>query len=374
LNKEPSILEARNLQVRKAGVLILDIPALQIEEGELLSLIGPNGAGKSTLLQSLGSLTKLAAGEIIFKGERIAADHAGFGYRRRISMVFQDPLLFDTTVFENVASGLRIRGLKKEKIDRIVGENLERFGIPHLLQRSARKISGGEAQRVALARAFATQPEILFLDEPFASLDPPTRESLLMDLEAILRQTGTTTLMATHDRMEALRFSDRIAVMSQGKIFQIGSPYEVMNHPVDAFVASFVGMETILEGTVIQSDQGSFLTLVGEKMVEAVGDIGLGDRVTLCIRPENVTLSVTPIHQATSARNVFQGIVEKVVPMGIYYKVQLQCGFPLVAYITTHSVDNLKLEEGKEVIASFKATAIHVVRKREKVQTPLSSP
>jgi len=147
-----------------------------------------------------------------------------------------------------------------------------------------------------------------------------------------------------------------------------------MNHPVDAFVASFVGMETLLEGTVIKADQGSFLTLVGEKMIEAVGDIGLGDRVTLCIRPENVTLSVTPIHQATSARNVFPGIVEKVVPMGIYYKVQLQCGFPLVAYITTHSVDNLKLEEGKEVIASFKATAIHVVRKREKVQTPLSSP
>ena len=371
MSKGPSILKVRDLQVRKAGVFILDIPALQIEEGELLSLIGPNGAGKSTLLQTLASLTKLAAGEIIFKGERIAADHAGFAYRRRISMVFQDPLLFDTTVFENVASGLRIRGLKKEEIDRIVGENLERFGIPHLLQRSARKISGGEAQRVALARAFATQPEILFLDEPFASLDPPTRETLLTDLEAILRQTGTTTLMATHDRMEALRFSDRIAVMSQGRIFQIGSPYEVMNHPIDAFVASFVGVETILEGTVIKADQGSFLTLIGTKKIEAVGDIGLGDWVTLGIRPENVTLAVPPIQEATSARNVFPGVVEKIVPLGLYYKVQLQCGFPLVAYITTHSLDHLKLEEGKEVIASFKATSIQVVKRREKVPPTL---
>jgi len=366
LSKGPSILQAKNLQVRKAGVLILDIPELLIEEGELLSLIGPNGAGKSTLLQTLASLTRVSAGEIVFKGDRVAADHGGFSYRRRLSMVFQDPLLFDTTVFENVASGLRIRGMKKEEINQAVSENLERFGISHLMERSARKISGGEAQRVALARAFATKPEILFLDEPFASLDPPSRESLLTDLEAILRQTRTTTLMATHDRMEALRFSDRIAVMNQGKIFQIGSPYEVMNHPVDAFVASFVGVETILEGTVVKADQGSFLTLVGEKEIEAVGELGLGDRVTLCIRPENVTLAVTPVHKPTSARNVFPGVIEKVVPLGLYYKVQLQCGFPLVAYITAHSLDNLKLEEGQNVIASFKATSIHVVKKREK--------
>jgi len=107
--------------------------------------------------------------------------------------------------------------------------------------------------------------------------------------------------------------------------------------------------------------------LVGEKKIEAVGNSGLGDRISLCIRPKNVTLAVPPVHQATRARNVFPGVVEKVVPMGLYYKVQLQCGFPLIAYITTHSVDNLKLEEGKEVIASFKATSIHVGKKREKV-------
>ena len=148
-------------------------------------------------------------------------------------MVFQEPLLFDTTVFENVASGLKIRGMRGPEIQEIVRENLERFGIAHLPDRSARKISGGEAQRVALARAFATRPETLLLDEPFASLDPPTRECLLDDLESILRQTKTTTLMATHDRMEALRLSDRIAVMNQGRILQVGPPAEVMNHPID---------------------------------------------------------------------------------------------------------------------------------------------
>ena len=371
MSKGSSILKVRDLQVRKAGVLILDIPALQIEEGELLSLIGPNGGGKSTLLQTLASLTKLSAGEIIFKGELVTADSGGFAYRRKLAMVFQDPLLFDTTVFENVASGLWIRGMKKQEVNRIVDENLERFGIRHLLQRSARKISGGEAQRVALARAFATHPEILFLDEPFASLDPPTRESLLTDLEAILRQTGTTTLMATHDRLEALRFSDRIAVMNQGRIFQNGSPYEVMNHPVDEFVASFVGMESILEGKVVSRDRGSSIISVEGKEIEAVGEFPLGGGVSLCIRPENVTLAVRPAQEATSARNSFPGKVEKIVPLGLYYKVMVDCGFPLVAYVTAHSLENLDLKTGKEVIATFKATAIHVVKKREKIQAAL---
>lgn len=370
MSKSPFVLETRNLQVQKGGVLILDIPALQIEEGELLTLIGPNGAGKSTLLQALASLTKLSRGEIVFKGERVTADHGGFFYRRKLSMVFQDPLLFDRTVFENVASGLRIRGMKKAEIDRVVIENLNRFGIAHLSQRSARKISGGEAQRTALARAFATKPEILFLDEPFASLDPPTREALLTDLETVLRQTGTTTLMATHDRMEALRFSDRLAVMKGGGILQIGPPNEVMNRPIDPFVASFVGVETILEGTVIQGDRGTSVVKVAGKEIETVGEMPSGTPVSLCIRPENVTVSLSTAREATSARNVFPGTVAKIVPLGLYYKIQLDCGFPLVAYITAHSLDHLTLTEGKEVIASFKATSIHTVRRKEGTRLP----
>ena len=145
-------------------------------------------------------------------------------YRRRLAMVFQEPLLFDTTVFNNVASGLRIRGMKRSEIDGIVAEQLERFGISHLRGRSARTLSGGEAQRASLARAFATRPEILFLDEPFASVDQPSSEALIEDLQAVLRKTGTTAILATHDRMEALRLSDRIAVMKDGRILQIGSP------------------------------------------------------------------------------------------------------------------------------------------------------
>jgi tungstate transport system ATP-binding protein len=361
--KSTTILEARNTEVERGGTIILNVQSLLIQEGEILSLIGPNGAGKTTLLQTLCYLLKPFQGEIFFKGEKVNSNHSIVEYRRRLAMVFQEPLLFDTTVFENVASGLKIRGMKRMEIRGRVLEQLDRFGISHLSNRSARTLSGGEAQRTSLARALAIEPEILFLDEPFASLDPPTRECLIEDLERILRQTKTTTIFATHDRSEALRLSDRIAVMNEGKILQIDSPKEVMNHPVDEFVASFVGVETILSGRVIRKYSGTFLASIEGQEIEAVGDVRLGETVVLCVRPENVTLSTSTTKETTSARNVFVGKILKIVPLGLYQKVQLDCGFPLVAYITNHSMEELSLTEGREVKASFKATAVTVVRK-----------
>ena len=367
MNELPSILEAKNIRVVKGGTLLLDIPSLVIWEGEVLSLIGPNGAGKTTLLQTLSYLEKPFRGGILFRSQSVNSNHySTIEYRRKLAMVFQEPLLFDTTVFNNVASGLRIRGMKRGEIrDRAMGQ-LERFGISHLNNRSAHTLSGGEAQRTSLARAFAIQPEILFLDEPFASLDPPSRESLIEDLERILRQTRTTTIFATHDRMEALRLSDRIAVMNGGKLLQVGTPREVTYQPMSEFIASFVGVETILTGKVIKNEGGTLVAFVEGQEVEAVGEAQLGEAVILCIRPENVTLSINPLREATSARNVFPGKVEKIVSLGLYQKIRIQCGFPIVAYVTNQSVENLSLKDGKEVTASFKATAIHVIRKREK--------
>jgi len=279
-------------------------------------------------------------------------------------MVFQEPLLFDTTVFENVAAGLKIRGVGHDEVKRVVEEYLDRFGIGHLAGRSARKLSGGEAQRTSLARAFAIRPEIIFLDEPFSSLDPPTRESLMGDLELILRQTRTTTIMATHDQMEALRLSDQIAVMNAGKIMQIGSPVQVMNHPLDEFVASFVGTETILTGKVIKRNAGTISVSVAGRDIEAVGDASPGESVILCIRPENVTVSTGLSNEITSARNVFSSVVKRIIPSGAFYKVELDCGFPLVAYVTSNAREDLSMHEGMDLTASFKATAIHVIRKK----------
>jgi len=358
-----AILEARNLKVIRGGSLLVQVPSLTIGEGETLSLIGPNGAGKTTLLQALSYLMRPSAGEIIFRGEKVGGSYAILEYRRKLAMVFQEPLLFDTTVFENVASGLKIRGLGAGRIRQTVTEQLNRFGISHLGDRSARTLSGGEAQRTSLARAFAIKPEILFLDEPFASLDPPTREGIIVDLGKAIAETGTTTAIATHDRNEALRLSDRMAMMDGGKIVQIGSPSDVMNRPTDEQVAAFVGIETILNGRVRGKRGGSILVDINGKEIEAVGDAEAGANVVLCIRPENVTLSLPSAASATSARNVFPGRVGRITPLGLVFKIEMACGFPLVAYVTGNAVEDLGLREGKEVTAQFKATAIHVINK-----------
>ncbi len=358
------ILEVKNLEVVRGGKIILRVPSFQIKEREIISLIGPNGAGKTTLLQTLSYLLKPFKGEIFFRGKKVESNHSILEYRRRLAMVFQEPLLFDTTVFNNVASGLRIRAMEKRKICDRVMQELDRFGISHLKDRSARTLSGGEAQRTSLARAFAIEPEILLLDEPFASLDPLTRDSLLEDLEHIFQQIRTTAIFATHDRMEAIRLSDRIGVMSEGRILQIGSPGEVMNQPVDEFVASFVGIETILKGEVIKKNEGTFIASVGGYEIEAIGEVESGETVNLCIRPENVTISKDLIRGKTSARNIFHGKIEKIAPLGLYQRVHINCGFPLIAFITNQSLKNLDLKEDDDVVAFFKATAIHVIRRR----------
>lgn len=358
-----AILEARGLKVVRGGNVLVDVPELAIMEGETLSLIGPNGAGKTTLLHALSYLSRPSAGEILFHGRSVGASYSPLEYRRRLAMVFQEPLLFDTTVTGNVAAGLNIRGVNRAQAREIAFRQMKLFGIAHLRDRSAKTLSGGEAQRTSLARAFAVSPEVLFLDEPFASLDPPTRDSLVEDLEKVLSETKTTTLMATHDRNEALRLSDRLAVMGDGRIAQVDRPGVVMYRPVNEFVASFVGTETILEGNISETSRAALIINVNGSQFEVAGHGSPGDQVLLFIRPENVTLSVADAAAGTSARNTFRGTVARIVTMGFFCKVEISCGFPLVAYVTPKSVEELGLRPGVGVTASVKATSIHFIRK-----------
>ena len=359
----PNLLEIRDLQAKRGGVTVLDIPALDVRDGEFLSLIGPNGAGKSSLLLVLACLLPWRRGTLQFRETPVTAGNDILAYRRKIAMVFQEPLLFDATVFQNVASGLKLRGVEWETIRRTVVDCLERFGIGHLSDRHARKLSGGEAQRTSLARAFAIRPELIFLDEPFSSLDPPTRDGLMDDLQRILQETKTTAVMATHDRLEALRLSHRVAVMKEGRIVQIDAPETVMNHPADEFIASFVGMETILSGEIVRTGPGTVTARIEGGEIEMVGRGTTGERIVCCIRPEQVTLSTGPAGDGTSARNIFPGRIVRIVPLGLFYKVCLDCGFSLVAYVTAPSMENLGLEEGKSIFASVKATAVHLIKK-----------
>jgi tungstate transport system ATP-binding protein len=219
------LIEIRNLQVRRNKRLVLEIDALDIEKSAVLAVIGPNGAGKTSLLLALARLLKPEHGGIHFNGYSADSDLA---YRRRIGLVMQDPLLLNTSVFENVATGLRFRGLPGAEITPRVSQWLERLGIPHLAKRPASQISGGEAQRVSLARAFVLEPELLLLDEPFSSLDPETRAILRRDLRATLQETRVTTIFVTHDLDDARALANQVATLKDGKLHWAGTVAEFL--------------------------------------------------------------------------------------------------------------------------------------------------
>jgi tungstate transport system ATP-binding protein len=358
------LLEVRGFRIRKGGADLLDIPALAVDPGETLSLIGPNGAGKSTLLLGLSGIEPPDSGELRFHGERVPTGAAALVYRRRVAMVFQEPLLFDTTVFENVASGLRLRGLAKEEIERRVGENLGRFRIAHLADRSARTLSGGEAQRTSLARAMAVAPEVLLLDEPFAALDQQSREGLLDDLAVTLRETGTTTIFATHDRTEAQRLADRVAVLEGGRLRQVGSAEEVLRRPADAFVATFVGVENLLPVTLRSAATlKSMLAILGHSSLE-VGAVAPGmlpgSDGLLCVRPEDVALSAGG-GEGAQAGNRLQGRVASVVPQGPLSKVTIDCGVRIIAAVSGQVTRDLALAPGSEVAVTMRPSDLYVI-------------
>lgn len=364
MNDPSVILEAHDIELRRGGKTTLSIPHLAVREGEVLAVLGPNGAGKTSLLLTLATLLKPHAGRILFKGMELGNRSSILAYRRSIAMVFQEPLLLSTSVFNNVASGLKLRGVPAGDIRRMVPHALNRFHIGALADRSARTLSGGEAQRTSLARALVVRPRILFLDEPFSSLDQPTREALMQDLEVAIAESKTTVLFATHHQDEALRLSDRIAVIRNGTIVQLGRTEDVLNSPCDEFVASFLGMETVLWGKVVEAEHGIVTLAVGDRRVAVAGYALQGEELLVGVRPENVILSTTSHTDDSSARNVFPAVVTGIVPKGFFYKITLDCGFPLAAYVTGRSRETLGIREGSNVTASFKATAVHVIRKR----------
>jgi tungstate transport system ATP-binding protein len=359
------ILEGRDLRVAYGGESALEVPRIDVRAGEVLALIGPNGAGKSTLLRVLGLLERPSSGEIRFQGEPIPWGTRDFlSLRRRFACVFQEPLLTDATVEANAALGLRLRRKPAGEVAAQVRLWLDRLGIAHLVGRRARTLSGGESQRVSLARAFAIQPEVLLLDEPFSALDPPTRADLLTLLQGLLRQAGCTTIFVTHDREEALRLGDRIAVMSDGRIRQIGRMSEVFGHPSSEEVARFVGVETILDGRVVGERDGLLRVEAEGVTIEALGKARTGERVLVCLRPEDLVIRrrEAPTVQE-SARNHLEGVLEEATRLEAQYRVQINCGPSVVALVTKQSFEEMGLAPGSQVAVTFKASAVHLIRR-----------
>jgi len=273
----------------------------------------------------------------------------------------QAPLLLNASVIDNVMTGMSFRRMaKKEKIKRADGW-LERFDIGHLRDRPARQLSGGESQRVSLARAFVLNPDLVLLDEPFSALDSPTRVKLLDDFQALLADTNMTTVFVTHDMNEALLLSDRVAVILDGQLRQIGPPDDVFAAPADGDVAAFLGVDTTVSGQVVGADSGHVIVTVGDQRVEAVADISTGRSVMVCLRPEDVTLWAGEDLPASSARNRMSGPIIKLRPQGPLVHVVVDCGIQVGSLITRASAREMNLKPGMRVTVTFKASAVHLI-------------
>lgn len=233
------LIQIHDLLIQRNGSDALYVNELEIPRGETLTVVGPNGAGKSTLLLALAHLLRPVRGEILFDGTSLRKWNE-LEYRRRISFVFQSPLLMDMSVEQNVTLGLKFRGMAREEIRARTRKWMSRLGISPLAARRAGQLSGGEAQRVSLARAFVLEPELLLLDEPFAALDPPTHANLLEELSSLLAEDHRTAVFVTHNLREAAQVGQRVAVIVEGRLRQVGTPWQVKHHPADEAVSAFL--------------------------------------------------------------------------------------------------------------------------------------
>ncbi|ADL12860.1 tungstate ABC transporter ATP-binding protein WtpC [Acetohalobium arabaticum] len=329
---------------------------LELKEEEYFTILGPTGTGKSILLEVIAGLQQPEEGDIWFEDELVSNLPPE---DRQIGMVYQDYMLFPhLDVKENILFGLKLRkesaAEKKQKLQQIVSL----LGINDLLDRSVKTLSGGEKQRVALARALIISPKILLLDEPLSALDPSTKNKIQQDLKRVHTELGTTTLHVTHDFNEALSLADRIAIMQEGEIVQVGSPQQVFKQPESNFIAEFVGSKNIFVGQVVHKDDRTVIK-INEDIELEINTEKEGD-ISLIIRPEDIIIS----HQFfnSSARNSYQGVVKEVKERLSIVEVKVDIGIEMIAYITYRSLEEMGIEPGKEVYLTFKATACHVIK------------
>jgi molybdate transport system ATP-binding protein len=342
------LIRADDLEIAGAGVTVL---------------FGPSGSGKTTILRCLAGLETPDAGEIFFGEETWFAGGKNLlpPKDRRLGFVPQDYALFPhLTVAANIAYGLHHRSAADKKAR--VAEMVSWLGLDGLEARLPSELSGGQQQRVALARAVARQPRLLLLDEPLTALDTPTRQRLRGELRRLLRQLAIPTVVVTHDRIEALSLGDELVVLDEGRIIQRGPVQEVFSRPATLTVAGIVAVETVQPGRVLERENGLATLLVGSAKLTAVaGDLppGVTD-IFACIRAEDVILSRDP-ESHSSPRNRLSAVVRAVVSEGPLTRIELDCGFPLLAVLTKQACEEMNLQAGAAVMVLIKAPQIHLV-------------
>jgi len=366
-----SLIELVDLQQRHGSRTTLKSVSLSIEKGEILAIIGPTGAGKTTLLRLIDQLDNPASGKVLFNGREVTPQ-LRTKVRRQISMVLQKPVVFDASVYDNVAFPLTVRKLDRKAIPERVNAMLKTVGLEGYQKRKARTLSGGETQKVALARALITDPQVLLLDEPTANLDPVSLNTIERLILQFNRDNGMAIVVATHEMAQGQRLAHRIGVMMDGELIQVGKPEDIFYAPSDLRVARFVGVENILKGSVTANEGGLAQIGLNGHSLEAVTDHRAGGEVHVFIRPEEVTISLQP--PSSSARNSFRGEAKLVALSGPYARVEIDCGISLVALVTRRSAEELGLKVGQQVHASFKATAVHVISRAGSDQAEVRGP
>jgi tungstate transport system ATP-binding protein len=336
---------------------VLEVGALEVARGETWVLVGPNGAGKTSLLRVLGLLERPAAGQFLLFGEEVRK--ASLALRRRVLTIFQETLLLDESALANVTLPLSLRGHVRAKAESDARAALALFGAEHLADRRARKLSGGEARRIALARGFAPRPDLLLLDEPFAALDPPSREALAIDLKQAIRATGTTCVVVTHDRAEALSLSDHTGVILGGQLVQSGLTEEVFRSPANEAVARFIGVENLIQVRIVERREDSLRLDASGVGLTGMPSATKGDTALACIRAQDVLVATGKI-ESLSARNCLACTVVAIEPAAAGVYVRLAAPFPLVALLTRAAVEELGLAPGRAVTACFKSNAVHL--------------
>ena len=330
------------------GETVLDNMDLEIHDKEFITLLGPSGCGKTTTLRIIGGFEMPDEGDVYFGGKRINDVPP---YERQVNTVFQKYALFPhLNVFDNIAFGLRLKKRPDQEIKEKVKEMLAMVNLKGFERRRVETLSGGQQQRVAIARALINQPKVLLLDEPLAALDLKLRKDMQNELKNIQKETGITFIFVTHDQEEALSMSDTVVVMANGRIQQIGSPTDIYNEPVNAFVADFIGESNILDGSMPADFKAKFAGHIFDCV-----DSGFekNEQVDVVIRPEDVDV-VAP------EKGMLKGLVTCVTFKGVHYEIIVDvCGFKWMIQSTDY------VAEGQTIGLSIDPDAIHIMKKSE---------
>jgi spermidine/putrescine transport system ATP-binding protein len=306
--------------------------SFEIKKGEFFSLLGPSGCGKTTLLRIIAGFEDPGEGVVFIDDQNVIPIPAN---KRHVNTVFQNYALFPhLSVFENVAFPLRLKKYSDAQIRKSVTEYLELVKLPSELKKYPAQLSGGQKQRVAIARALINHPKVLLLDEPLSALDAKLRQHMLIELDAIHDKVGITFIYVTHDQAEALSVSDRVAVMNQGEIHQIGSPVDIYESPADNFVAQFIGETNYLTGKVtsIVDQQHAEISIEGLGSIQAFPDkpLEVGNHIKLTIRPEKVRITTEKPPATADHINIIQGVVDEIIYSGFQSKFFVKTGNDMV--------------------------------------------